>query len=105
MKAPILTALVALTTAVILPNAAQASEQLAQRHACMACHHADAQRVGPSWARIRDKYKDGSVNAAQLARSIKAGGTGKYGAIPMPPQPALPDADAQTLASWILGAK
>jgi cytochrome c len=105
MNATIRTALTVLAAAAVLPTAAQASEQLAQRHACMACHHADAQRVGPSWARIRDKYKDGSVNAAQLARSIKAGGTGKWGAIPMPPQPALPDADAQALASWILGAK
>lgn len=97
--------LLAASAAVLLPQSVQASEQLAQRYACMACHHAEAQRVGPSWASIREKYKNGSVDAAQLARSIKAGGSGKWGSVPMPPQAALPDADARTLAAWILGSK
>jgi cytochrome c len=35
--------------------------------------------------------------------SIKAGGIGKWGQIPMPAQPNLSDADAKALAVWILG--
>ena len=31
------------------------------------------------------------------------GGSGKWGAIPMPAQPALGDADLKTLATWVLG--
>lgn len=89
----------------MLPQPAKASEQLAQKHNCMACHQADARRVGPSWASIRGKYMDGSVSAAQLARNIKSGSSGKWGAIPMPPQPTVPDGDAQSIANWILMAK
>jgi cytochrome c len=37
-----------------------------------------------------------------LAKSIKAGGSGKWGPVPMPAQAALSDADALTLAKWIL---
>ena len=84
------------------PAAALASEQLAQRHACVACHQANTKTVGPSWSDIRAKYKDGSATAPQLARNIKAGSTGKWGPVPMPPQAAVPDADAATLAGWIL---
>jgi seryl-tRNA synthetase len=43
---------------------------------------------------------------ANLTKSIKAGGSGKWGPIPMPPQAQLSDADAKTLAAWVLsGAK
>ncbi|MEY4421361.1 MAG: hypothetical protein RLZZ498_1957, partial [Pseudomonadota bacterium] len=38
-----------------------------------------------------------------LAKSIKAGGSGKWGPIPMPPQAQLSDADAKALATWVLG--
>jgi cytochrome c len=40
---------------------------------------------------------------AKLKASIKAGGSGKWGPVPMPPQPGLSDADLTTLATWILG--
>ena len=44
--------------------------------------------------------------ATALAASIKAGGSGKWGPVPMPSQPALSEADALTLANWVLaGAK
>ena len=47
-----------------------------------------------------------SESADELAKSIKAGGSGKWGPVPMPAQAALSDADAKTLAAWILsGAK
>ena len=42
----------------------------------------------------------------ELAKSIKAGGAGKWGPVPMPAQAALSDGDAVALATWILaGAK
>ena len=86
------------------PRNATASEQLAQKYACVGCHQADKKIVGPSWSSIREKYK-GSVTPAQLAKSIKAGGSGKWGPIPMPPQGTVSDGDALALASWILGAQ
>ena len=40
--------------------------------------------------------------AATLAASIRKGGSGKWGPVPMPAQAALSEADARTLAEWIL---
>lgn len=106
MKKKIVLTVVILATAMAgASQAAIASEALAQKYACMACHQADKRLVGPSWKEIAAKYKDGSKNAQQLAASIKAGGSGKWGAVPMPPQTQVPDADIATLATWILSQK
>jgi cytochrome c len=92
-----------LTAAVSTP--AFANMALAQKNACMACHAVDKKLVGPSYQDIAKKYS-GKMDAAALAKSIKAGGAGKWGPVPMPAQAALSDADALTLAQWILaGAK
>ena len=46
------------------------------------------------------------MRVEKLALSIKAGGAGKWGPVPMPPPTSLSDADATKLAVWILeGAK
>lgn len=84
---------------------ARASEALAQKYACAGCHQANARLVGPSWKEIAAKYKGGSKATEQLAVSIKAGGGGKWGAVPMPPQPQVPDADLTALAQWVLSQK
>ena len=75
---------------------------LAQKNACMACHAVDKKLVGPAYQEVAKKYAGQADAQAQLAKSIKAGGSGKWGAVPMPPQAALSDADANTLAAWIL---
>ena len=83
-----------------------ASTALAQKYACVACHQPAVKVVGPSWKEIGARYGDGKGTAAQLAASIKAGSSGKWGAMPMPPQAQVPDADLQALAQWVLdGAK
>jgi cytochrome c len=72
----------------------------------MACHTVDKKLVGPAYAEVAKKYAGQIDAAANLAKSIKAGGSGKWGPVPMPAQSALSDADANTLATWILsGAK
>jgi cytochrome c len=87
-------------------TAANASEALAKKYGCAGCHHADRKVVGPAWKDIAAKYADGSATAAQLATTIRKGGSGKWGAMAMPAQSQVPDAEAQTLAAWILqGAK
>jgi len=80
---------------------ALANMALAQKNACMACHAVDKKMVGPAYQEIAKKYA-GKKSADELAKSIKAGGSGKWGAVPMPAQAALSDADAKTLATWIL---
>lgn len=79
-----------------------ANQALAQKNACMACHAVDKKLVGPAYQDVAKKYAGQADAQAQLAKSIKAGGSGKWGAVPMPPQAALSDADANTLAAWIL---
>lgn len=87
----------------VMATSARASDALASKYACVACHQAAVKTVGPSWNDIAAKYADGSKSAEQLAASIKRGGSGNWGPVPMPAQPALSDADAQTLAKWVLG--
>ena len=53
--------------------------------------------VGPAFTDIAKKH---AGNAAYLVQKIKQGGSGVWGAIPMPPQ-SLGDADAATLANWL----
>jgi cytochrome c len=96
----------ALGATAVWPQQAAASLALAQKYSCVACHQPATKVVGPSWKDIGAKYGDGKGTAAQLAASIKAGSSGKWGAMPMPPQAQVPDADVQALAQWLLdGAK
>jgi cytochrome c len=83
-----------------------ASMDIAKKNACMACHAVDKKMVGPSYNDVAKKYGSQKDAAATLAKSIKAGGSGKWGPVPMPAQAALSEADSLTLAKWILaGAK
>ncbi|MBT9457960.1 MAG: c-type cytochrome [Burkholderiaceae bacterium] len=85
---------------------AQANLALAQKNACMACHAVDKKLVGPAYADVAKKYAGQADAVAKLSDSIKKGGSGKWGPVPMPAQAALSDADAKTLAGWVLaGAK
>ena len=81
---------------------AKAVQALAQKNNCTACHAPDRKLVGPSWNDIAGKHQG---KTDYLAGKIRTGGSGTWGAIPMPPQ-ALSEADARTLASWLAsGAK
>ena len=80
-----------------------ASAELAKKHACMACHAVDKKMVGPSYQDVAKKYAGQKDAVAQLTDSIRKGGSGKWGPVPMPAQPALSGADAKVLAEWVLG--
>ena len=75
-------------------------------NACTACHGVKNKIVGPGFNEIAAKHKGKADLEAYLVGKIKAGGSGVYGAVPMPPQPQLNDADAKAIAQWIAaGAK
>ena len=78
-------------------NEAKAAIALLNKHSCTACHGVDKKIVGPGFHEVAKK-QSGKVD--YLVGKIKAGGSGVYGAIPMPPQ-SLPDADAKRIAEWI----
>lgn len=93
---------------VLAANPAQANEDalaLAQKNVCTACHGIDTKLVGPSYQDVAKKYAGNANALTELKASIKAGGAGKWGQIPMPPQPQLSDEQLTTLAQWILSIK
>ena len=94
----------ALALAAVAP--AQASEALAKKHACVACHVVKgAKTVGPAYADVAKKYAGQKDIEAKLAEKVKKGGTGVWGQVPMPPNPTVPDADLQALVKWVLSIK
>ena len=97
-----LVAAAALAAVAALSSPAQASEELAKKHNCLACHQVGAKSVGPSYKDIAAKYKGQADAAAKLADKVKKGGSGVWGQVPMPPNAAVPDADVKTLVDWIL---
>lgn len=69
---------------------------------CMACHQVERRALGPSFKDISAKYKTRPDAVSYLSQSIKNGGVGKWGPMPMPAQKQLTDAQAKELAEWIL---
>ena len=96
----------AVAISALMSAPAFANTDLAKKNACMACHAVDKKLVGPSYNDVAKKYAGQNDAEATLAKSIKAGGSSKWGVVPMPAQAALSEADALTLAKWVLaGAK
>jgi cytochrome c len=84
---------------------AAANEELAKKHACLACHTVDKKMVGPSYKDVAAKYRGDKGAAAKLAAKVKNGSQGVWGNVPMPPNGAVPDADVNALVKWILSQK
>ena len=82
-----------------------ASADLAQKKNCMACHAIDKKVIGPAYKDVAAKYAGQKDAADKLAQKILKGGSGVWGAVPMPANPQVNDAEAKTLAAWVLGAK
>lgn len=74
-------------------------------NACTACHQIDKRVVGPSFREVAAKYAGDAAAAAVLAKKIKAGGAGVWGAAPMPSNAALSDAELARIVGWILQQK
>jgi cytochrome c len=75
---------------------------IASSNACMGCHAVDRKLVGPSFQQIAAKYKGDAQAATKLALKVKNGGSGVWGAIPMPAHPAMSDADIRAVVDWVL---
>lgn len=90
------------------PSAAAGGDPLANllsANACTACHQVDQKVVGPSFREVAARYAGDSAAAGKLAKKIREGGAGVWGATPMPPNTGLSDADMKQLVNWILGQK
>lgn len=84
---------------------AMASADLAKAKNCMACHAVDKKLVGPSYQDVAAKYAGQADAVAMLAAKVKAGGSGTWGPVPMPPNPQVSDAEATQLVEWVLSLK
>jgi len=84
---------------------ALASEALAKKYGCLACHAVDKKVIGPAYKEVAAKYKGDAGAEGRLVAKVKGGGVGTWGQIPMPPNAAVPDSDIKTLVKWVLSAK
>jgi cytochrome c len=81
-----------------------AATQLLAKYNCQACHTVDKKVVGPAYKDVAAKCAGDATAPAKLEQKIKSGGSGVWGAVPMPPN-NVPDADLKTLVEWILARK
>ena len=81
---------------------ADAGADLAKGKNCLACHAVDKKVVGPAYKDVAAKYKGNAKAADTLAAKVKAGGQGVWGAVPMPPQAQVSDADLKAILGWVL---
>jgi cytochrome c len=87
---------------VLAAPVAQADEALLKKHNCVACHQVDKKIIGPGYNEVAKKYKGQKDTAVKLAEKVKKGGQGVWGPVPMPPNPAVPDADIKKMVDYIL---
>jgi cytochrome c len=84
---------------------AQSGEDLLKKNGCTACHAIDKKVVGPAYKEVAAKYKGDAGAAAKLAGKVKAGGSGVWGQVPMPPNPQVKDDEIKTMVGYILSLK
>ena len=82
-----------------------AALDLAKKDGCLACHALDKKLVGPSWIEVGKKYANDPTAEAKLIAKVKKGGSGVWGAAPMPPNVTVKDADIKTLVQYVLSLK
>lgn len=97
--------LLACALALSVTAPAFADQALATSKACMACHTVDKKLVGPSFKEIAAKYAGNADAPAQLATKVMKGGSGVWGAVPMPANAGVSEAEAAKLVAWILSQK
>lgn len=88
---------------IISPAHATDPETAMKKGACVACHTKDKKSVGPGLKQIAEKYKGQDVSA-KLSEKVRKGGSGVWGAIPMPPNPTskISDEDLKGVIEYIL---
>ncbi|MGO4378301.1 c-type cytochrome [Pseudoduganella sp. RAF53_2] len=86
-------------------QAAFANADLAKAKNCMACHAVANKLVGPAYKDVAAKYAGQKDAEDKLVQKVMKGGSGNWGAIPMPANPQVSEAEARTLVKWVLAQK
>jgi cytochrome c len=95
-------ALASIVIACMASAPAWASPELAQKKNCMACHAVATKLIGPSYKDVAVKYAGQSDAVAKLSQKVLKGGSGVWGAVPMPANPQVSEAEATQRVLWIL---
>jgi cytochrome c len=80
------------------------AQELLKKSGCSVCHSVERKIVGPAYKDVALKRKGEKDAVATLEKTVRAGGKGAYGPIPMPPNPKekIGDADLHELVEWLL---
>ncbi|MFZ6820308.1 c-type cytochrome [Undibacterium sp. Ji22W] len=101
MKTTLLFAAVTL----LASGSAMANADLAKSKNCMSCHSVDNKILGPAFKDVAKKYAADKTAEAKLVTKVLKGGSGAWGAIPMPANAQVSEAEAKTLVKWVLSLK
>ncbi|MFC0348278.1 c-type cytochrome [Undibacterium danionis] len=100
------TALMVISSAALLVSgSAMANADLAKAKNCMTCHSVDNKILGPAFKDVAKKYAGDKTAADKLATKVIKGGSGTWGAVPMPANAQVSPAEAKTLVTWVLSLK
>lgn len=84
---------------------ADAGLDLAKSKNCLACHAVASKLVGPAYKDVAAKYAGQKDAEGKLVTKVMKGGSGTWGAVPMPANPQVSEAEAHTLVKWVLSQK
>lgn len=79
-----------------------APQAMIEQFGCAACHGIDKKIVGPAFRSVAAKYKGDAGAEQRLFKKVRAGGSGVWGSIPMPPQAGPSDAELTAIIKWVL---
>jgi cytochrome c len=102
MKGPLL---FCMAVSVFASNAALANADLAKAKNCIACHAVANKVLGPAYKDVAAKYAGQKDAEDKLVQKVLKGGSGVWGAVPMPANAQVTPAEARTLVKWVLSQK
>ena len=65
----------------------------------------DQKVIGPAYKDVAAKYAGQADAVPKLTQKVLKGGSGVWGAVPMPANPQVNEAEAKQLVEWILTLK
>lgn len=96
--------LVPLIVITLASTSAWASQELAQKKSCLACHGVEQKIIGPGFKEVAAKYAGQKEAVAKLSEKVMKGGSGVWGPAAMPANAVTAD-EAKELVTWILTLK
>ena len=83
---------------------AEDAQALLGKYSCNFCHARDQAKTGPAFIDIAQRYSGDAKAIAKLSVEIRSGAHGA-GPWHMPPHPEVSEADARSMARYILALK